>query len=391
MIISGGIFAFLLLTPEVSFAQTESGSFKYDGDLRSYKVFFPSDYSTNKEFPVVFYLHCYGFYGSWGASYTGLHRVADTLGYITVYPEAVENWNSGISYDNRLETPDVDDVGFISALIDTLDNRYSIDLERIYSTGFSNGGFMSLRLACELSDRIAAVASVGGALVKSIAANSDPMRNVPVLVIGGTDDVPPSSALTYWFSFENTVNHWVVENNCLEQNSVSMPDVDPADGCTVEKISYTNCDYNCNVLYYKVHGGGHTWPGGDAEKNPDGNTSMDINAGYEILKFFNEAQLTPASIESPKFDGQLSTYPNPFDRETIISFQLLKVSKVELKVYNSTGQEIRTFLFPNRNAGTHTIYWDGTNNSGDYVSGGLYMISLSTSDYHTTKKVIFMR
>ena len=65
MILFGIVFVFLLFTQKVTYAQTESGSFKFDGDLRSYKVFFPADYSTDKEFPVVFYLHCYGFYGSW--------------------------------------------------------------------------------------------------------------------------------------------------------------------------------------------------------------------------------------------------------------------------------------------------------------------------------------
>lgn len=391
MIIFGGIFIFLFLTQKVTYAQVESGNFDFEGNNRNYKVFLPDNYSGTTKFPLVFNLHPYTFDAQWQITYTRLQVVADTLGYIIVYPNAVDNWNSGLSYNNNYPTADVDDVGFINALIDTLGNHYSIDLERIYACGFSNGGFMSLRLACELSHRIAAIASVGGLLPKSIAENCDPTRNVPVLMIRGTEDIPPTSALTFWNSADQTVAHWVGFNNCLETNSIFLDDLDPADGCTVEKISYTSCDYNCNVLYYKVHGGGHTWPGGNVEKNPDGNTNMDISANYEILKFFSEAQLTPASVESHQFDGQLNTYPNPFDTETTISFQLLKASKVEIRIYNAAGQEIKTFLFQNKNAGSHIIYWDGTNNSGDFVSGGLYMISLSTSDIHTTKKIIFIR
>lgn len=392
MIIFGGIFVLLLFAQNLTYAQVESGNFDFEGNNRNYKVFLPDNYSDASKFPLVFNFHPYGFDAQWQITYTRLQVFADTLGYIIVYPNAVENWNSGISDHSSYPTPDVDDVGFINALIDTLNNHYSIDLERIYACGFSNGGFMSLRLACELSHRIAAIASVGGSLPISIANNCDPTRTVPVLMVNGTDDLSlPIGGNSDWYSVDQTVNLWIGHNNCLETSSVFIDDLDPADGCTVEKISYTDCDYNCNVLYYKVHGGGHTWPGGNTEKWISGNTNMDVNANYEILKFFNEAQLTPASVESHKIDVQLNTYPNPFDTETTISFQLLKASKVEIRIYNAAGQEIKTFLFQNKNASTHTVYWDGTNNYGEYGSGGLYMISLSTSDFHTTKKVIFIR
>ena len=91
-----------------------------------------------------------------------------------------------------------------------------------------------------------------------------------------------------------------------------------------------------------------------------GNTTMNMNASYEILKFFNE-------------------------------FQLPKASKAEIRIYNVSGQEIKTFIFQKLSAGAHEIAWDGTNIDGEYVSGGLYLISLSTSDIHKTKKAIFIR
>jgi len=250
---------------------------------------------------------------------------------------------------------------------------------------------MALRLACELGHRIAAVASVGGTMIISNMDNCDPTRNMPVLLIHGTDDQTVSiGGDGYTYSADQTIDYWIDYNNCVETKSTYLEDLEPADNCTVEKISYSSCDYNCNVLYYKVHGGGHGWPGGNEAKYSNGNLNMDMNAGYEMMKFFNEAQLTPASVESHKIDGKFNTYPNPFNSETTISFQLQRASKVELRVYNSTGQEIRTFLFPNKNTGTHTVYWDGTNNYGEYVAGGLYMISLSTSDFHTTRKVILI-
>jgi polyhydroxybutyrate depolymerase len=391
-IIFGGIIMLLSIIPKVTNAQIESGSFDFDGHNRNYKICLPDNYSGTANLPLVFNLHPIVYDAMFEMGYTRMHVVADTFGYIIVYPSAVDEWNTGALNSSGEIKWDYDDVGFISALIDTLDNLYSIDLERIYACGFSAGGFMALRLACELGHRIAAVASVGGTMIISNMANCDPTRNMPVLLIHGTDDQTVSiGGDQYTYSVDQTIDYWIDYNNCVVTESTNLEDVEPADNCTVEKISYTSCDYNCNVLYYKVHGGGHGWPGGNETKYSNGNLNMDMNAGYEIMKFFNEAQLTPASVKSHKIDVVFNTYPNPFDTETTISFQLQKVSKVELKVYSSTGQEIRTFLFPNRTAGTHTVYWDGTNNNGEEVSGGLYLITVSTPDFHTTGKVLFMR
>jgi len=384
------IYSISFLAQRDAFAQTVTGSFKFEGKLRNYKVFFPENYSSAESSPLVIYLHCYGFYASWGASYTGLHRVADTLGYITVYPDALDNWNSGVSDNPRYPTTDTDDVGFINALIDTMENRYSIDPERIYACGFSNGGFMSYKLACQLSNRLAAVASVSGVLSNSIAANCKANRSIPVLQIFGTgDNLYPGN--NYFYSAEATFSYWLSNNNCTETTTTNLPDLDPEDGCTVEKISYTNCANNRSMLYYRIHGGGHTWPGGNTDKYSDGNTNNDINANYEILKFFNESQLTPTSVENYKNELLFSTYPNPFDSETTISFQIQKQSKLEIRIYSTTGQEIRTYLYQNLTPGTHELTWDGTNNFGENVSGGLYLISLSTLDFNKTSKVIFVR
>ena len=109
------------------------------------------------------------------------------------------------------------------------------------------------------------------------------------------------------------------------------------------------------------------------------------------MKFFNESQLTPTSVENYKNDVLFKTYPNPFDTETTISFQIQKESKAEIRIYNATGQEIKTYLFHIKNSGTHEVAWDGTNNYGEYVSGGLYLISLTTLDINKTSKVIFVR
>ena len=151
-----------IMLSNISFAQIQTRSFDFDGNTRSYILFVPKNYPGDSSFPLVIYLHCYGWNAERGMNYTNLNQVADTANFVVAYPNAIPNWNSGVGDNRDWPTPDVDDVGFINALIDTLINNYSIDSDRIYACGYSNGGFMSYKLACRLSHRIAAIASVCG-------------------------------------------------------------------------------------------------------------------------------------------------------------------------------------------------------------------------------------
>ncbi|MCB9248770.1 MAG: hypothetical protein H6613_09605 [Ignavibacteriales bacterium] len=120
--------------------------------------------------------------------YSKMNEVADTAGFIVVYPNAVLTaWSCGIN----LTAGHVNDVGFIDALLDTLANNYSIDEERIYCCGFSLGGFMSHRLACQLSNRIAAIADVAGSIAQDFTTNITTAHPMPVLKFHGTDQIIP--------------------------------------------------------------------------------------------------------------------------------------------------------------------------------------------------------
>jgi len=201
-----------------------------------------------------------------------------------VYPSGIPNWNSGIGDNSNYPTPDVNDVGYIDALIDNLSNSYSIDLSKIYATGFSNGGFMAYKLACQLSHRIAAVASVSGVMSTSTLENCNPSRAIPVLHIHGTKDIWVFiDGLKEWRSVEETLRYWTNFNNCDNSDMTVLLDSDLTDNCTVEKYSYTNCTNNSKVVYYKIIDGGHTWPGSGPTIYE--NTNLDINAGIEIWNF----------------------------------------------------------------------------------------------------------
>jgi len=284
----------LLFMPIFSFAQTETGSFEFEGIRRDYIVFLPQNYDGVAKMPVVFNLHGYTLNAQQQMNYSQMNTIADTAGFIVVYPNAVNTaWNSGISeHPSTPPTPNVNDVGFINALIDTLYKHYSINMDMIYSCGFSNGGFMSFKLACQLSDRIAAVASVAGLISYTTADSCNAKHKMPVLLIHGTaDEIVPYNGAVGWYSVEQTLSHWINFNLCTESDTTSLLDFDPSDGCTVEKINYTDSSDNTSVVCYKVTNGGHTWPSGDKQFliinwADIGNTNEDINASEEIRNFF---------------------------------------------------------------------------------------------------------
>jgi polyhydroxybutyrate depolymerase len=172
-----------MISISVAYSQDETGSFVFEGRARNYLVYLPQNFQSNM--PVVLNLHGWSWTTGGHANYTLMHEVADTSGFIVVYPEGstadgYAGWNNG--YRNEPSSPTdttSNDVGFISALIDTLHAHYAIDLSRVYSCGFSMGGIMTYRLAIELGHRFAAIASVAGKLNDVSGNLGDPLRPYP--------------------------------------------------------------------------------------------------------------------------------------------------------------------------------------------------------------------
>jgi len=285
------IIFLILLVPSVLYAQEYS--FKFEGLNRAYEVHLPQDFQANM--PVVFCIHGWTESISWIRDYTKLHEFADTSGFIVVYPNAYGiGWNMG--HILTAANHNVNDVGFISALIDTLQAQYNADLSRVYCCGFSMGGEMTYKLTGELGHRFAAIASIAGLLNEGMVNTCKPVRPFPILHMHGTLD----SYETWYGSAYNTlpvdetINFWLENNGCsIPGDTVLLPDLDPNDGCRVEKISYTNCSGDGQLIFYKIPEGGHNWPGSEGWKQ--GLRNMDIHASAEILNFFKQ-------FENPLWD-----------------------------------------------------------------------------------------
>jgi polyhydroxybutyrate depolymerase len=200
--------------------------------------------------------------------------------------------------------PDVDDVGFISRLIDELVGKLGIDRTRVYVTGFSNGASMTSRLGVELGDKLAAIAPVAGTLGINQAKRWQPVRAMPVMYLHGTADpfayYTGGSAGTWKGSALSApayASWWAQKNGCGRQPvETAMPDrVD--DGTRVTRNVYSSCRANADVTFYSIDSAGHTWPGGEpwAPEAVTGKISRDLNASEEMWRFFQGHRLSAAS------------------------------------------------------------------------------------------------
>ncbi|NOZ35218.1 MAG: prolyl oligopeptidase family serine peptidase [Chlorobi bacterium] len=288
-----------------------------DRQTRRYAIYIP-DNIENFTVPIVFELHGGGIYiedmtgeSGYKTPYKLWMNLADNNKFIVVYPEGLNGsygkptWNDCRA--NSQVSSDADDVHFISFLIDKIAEEYKIDRSRIYVSGTSNGGLMALRLAVQLSDKIAAVAAVAAAMPDSSECGM-PVNPISVLFMNGTDDNhlpfnggyvsnPPNPDFGSVFSAEQSVKIWT-EFNQTDTIPVlyNFPDLDTDDGGIVNKYSYLNGREGTEVIFYKVNGGGHSAPSikeqysalFEADFNKQ---NHDIEMTTEVWNFFKTKRL----------------------------------------------------------------------------------------------------
>jgi polyhydroxybutyrate depolymerase len=275
---------------------------------RSYLIHVPPQVAQGQPLPVVLNFHGGGSHAEVVKAYTRMDRAADRDGYIAVYPNGSSGfgnrfltWNAG-SCCGPAVALQIDDVGFVHAILDELPKRTPIDTSRIYVTGLSNGAMMAYRFAAEAASRVAAVAGVAGA---TILQNFNPSRSVPVLHIHSMQDHiarfdggfgPPSAvADTRMFHppVEDMLRRWLDHNACPLKPDIVDAVAGPA-GTPDEKHSairrvYGPCRDGVEVVLWQLSGAGHVWPGGVRDYMPQllGTGTAVIDANTEMWKFFS--------------------------------------------------------------------------------------------------------
>lgn len=261
---------------------SEFNRLRYDGERRTYLLHVPSSYDEGQATPLVIALH-----GGVGNAknieeQNGLPSLSDEKGFILCSPNGYKRaWNAGWCC-GKAQEEDVDDVGFISAVIDEIENEYNIDPKRIYVTGMSNGAMMSYRLACAMSDRIAAIAPVAGSMV----FDCEPQRPMSIIHFHSYEDsnIPWAGGVGDGISdhynppLDSVLNSWSLFNQCIQTSSESTDDYD--------FISWIGCDEGTEVQIYLTKDGGHSWPMGTKPTRKADEPSEALDANALMWEFF---------------------------------------------------------------------------------------------------------
>ncbi len=315
------------------FAQSsQTLRFDISGETRSSVVYVPNDIDNP---PVVFFIHGANGSGSNFERETGGNDVADEEKFIAVYPSASSNGGAGIWDDMR----GTGNFPFFLAIIDTLDNRYEIDRDKIYMTGFSQGGFISFVAGCSYSDVFAAVASVSGHSVSSC----DLERPVPVMMTFGSQEGADS--------FFGDRDIWLELNNCPDSPEITRPYPSSNPQSQVTRLTYGPCDEGSYVTVDSIANQGHQWP-----------SSRNLNQAEEAWKFFEQFSLST--------DTQ-TRYQNtaPTDSKPISAFFALGIIRLKgvgdqswARVTDTKGQLVSTnvvsqgqFIFKDKPSGVYLV------------------------------------
>lgn len=288
-------------TPQGELARpgTHEGRMEVMGQTRHFMVHVPPGYRAGQPMPLVLAFHGGG--GSMDLqaddSRYGLISKSDSAGFIAVFPNGhsglpghhLATWNAGGCCGSARDTGS-EDVAFVRALIEHLKQRLSVDAGRVYAIGMSNGGMMSHRLACELSDQLAGIAAVAGT---DATASCQPRRPIPVLMIHARDDdhvlyqggagpkaFKDASKVMDFVSVPETERRWVQRNQCSAATQQVLDK--PGAAC----VSHPACAEGVQVQLCTTETGGHSWPGSERSRPGKGKPSQAIDANDTIWAFF---------------------------------------------------------------------------------------------------------
>lgn len=319
------IFALVVLTSFSAYAQQViDETLVHDGKTREYRLYIPESYNSNEAAPLILNFH--GFTSSINSQYnqSDFRQLAEDNQFIFVTPQGLGAF-AGWAINNNFGGSE-DDLGFSNVLINKIQDDFNINEKRIYATGFSNGGFFSYRLACELSPRIAAIASVAGSMTKSWIDTDQcqPEHPTPILQITGTNDnIISINGNGTNESINDVMEYWSNYNN-----GDNTPEVTQLGGGSTLSI-WDNGDNGVTVEFIKVQGRGHSWN--------DGNVSTSEEIWKFLSRFDIDGEIQTLSTTEFKDKSTISIYPNPSSSNITIK-NLSFSNTVNYSITNVSGQ-----------------------------------------------------
>jgi polyhydroxybutyrate depolymerase len=271
-----------------------------NGMVRKALVHLPPYYTVEDKRPLVVVLHGARLSGWIAEAATGFDKIANQENFIVTYPDALhQQWDDGRS---PTDTPSygVDDVGFISQLIDYIDWKYHIKKDEVYVVGFSSGGMLTQKFGLEQTEKVTAIAEVAASLpIPQMELQKKPSRPLSVLMINGTNDpafpwaggmtrivrvrvgavAPIMATYQYWINANGGPGSSPPRQEVMQKNKI---------GTSVNLLNTRTANGSC-IMLYRINGGGHTWPGSEVPLYYIpflGRQSRALNASELIWEFF---------------------------------------------------------------------------------------------------------
>jgi polyhydroxybutyrate depolymerase len=262
-------------------------TFDIDGRSRTYLFHLPDNIKNSA--PLVFVIHGYGDSSDGIRKFTKMDSIADKYGFAVCYPEATLGADSLRSWNVGYSNYGVNDIGFINALVSFLQKKYKLSVKNTFCTGMSNGGDMTIQMACLKPGLFRAVAPDVGCLMYWLYDSCKIKNIAPIFMINGTDDRTtfwegekdyPAIGPNGYMGTRQMVNIFVGLNECKQVKIDTLPDINKSDKSFVVREKHINCANNSQIWLYSVIGGGHDWPGAQG--------NMDFFASEEIWLFFRQ-------------------------------------------------------------------------------------------------------
>ena len=334
----------------------------YQNQVRRYKVYVPNNLSTNPSLVVA--LHGMG-QNADAISQTALTAISDTANMILIAPEGLPfthtltgtingMWNVGMVISNALVgtvalNDNIDDIGFISLITDSVIQQYGVDTNSIYAMGFSLGAFMTQRLACELPNTFKAIASLSGSRASTLPT-CVPAQSIPTAIFYGTNDAVVAADGTYTLqplglplnvgiSFDSLKQFWISKNN-----TATTPEVDTIGSASnpyyIIRSQYNDAANEYPVAYYSIINGQHNW-------YDYSNTNNTFDLSHLSWYFFKGNRNIPVGIKETTAYQEMKVYPNPATTTLYLDQNKVGMSFTNAAIFNYLGQEVENVQIVN--------------------------------------------